>query len=43
MWFQDKDDVGIAFHEHFDLDSDLIPHEVIALVATVVRVDPSRP
>ncbi len=39
MWFQDKGDIGIAFHEYFDP----IPFEVIALVAAVVRIDVSRP
>jgi len=33
MWFQNKDDIGIIFHEYFAP----IPFEAIALVLTVVR------
>jgi len=33
LWFQDKDDVGVVFHEYFDP----IPLKVIALVAAVVE------
>lgn len=38
-WFQNQDDIGIVFHELFDP----IPYAVIALAATVVRVEASRP
>ena len=33
MWFQNKDDIGIIFHEYFEP----ISFEAIALVLTVVR------
>ncbi len=39
MWFQDNDDIGIAFHEYFNP----IPFEVIALVVAAVRIDASLP
>jgi hypothetical protein len=37
-WFQDKDDDGIVFHEHFTP----IPIQAIALALTVVRIKPTH-
>jgi hypothetical protein len=38
MWFRNKDDIGIVFHEDFNP----IPFEVMALAVTVVRIEASR-
>jgi hypothetical protein len=39
MWFSNRDDVGVVFHEYFTP----IPFEVIALSLTVVRVKAMSP
>ena len=38
-WFKNNDDIGIVFHKYFNP----IPFEAIALAATVVRIEVSRP
>ena len=38
-WFQNKDDVGIAFYDYFEP----IPIEAITVALTVVRVEATRP